>query len=331
MNLEFEEEPITWWSEVFNFRTATLAWIAFLVLGLWTHYGIPEMTGITWKISQLSPYVWLIPPVVMLYISIFLRKFRLFWPNLACLFVVILFILRPVFGSGEGNKNSYRIMELRTSSLSMGAHAIATAVRKRRPDFFVLTEIYDFRMEVSEERDLRQKLKGYSLVSSGDIIVGGRFPIAKKEYVQIPGLPSKRSLVLVTFEVKGELITVAGFHSKPAENAGNFKGAEIEKAARTIVSNLPKNEPLLIAGALESAPVGQCYRAFASQFQDAARAAGSGMMFSTPTRLPMNRLNYVFVSKDFQVLSAQVGNERLSGHFPLVVDVALPSRAKKPN
>jgi endonuclease/exonuclease/phosphatase family metal-dependent hydrolase len=45
----------------------------------------------------------------------------------------------------------------------------------------------------------------------------------------------------------------------------------------------------------------------------------------------MNRLNYVFVSKDIQVLSAQVGNERLSDHFPLIIDVALPPRAKKPD
>lgn len=327
MNLEFEEEPITWWREVLNFKTATYAWLGFLVFGLWTHYGIPEMTGITWKVSQLSPYVWLIPPVAMLYVSIFLKKMRLFWPNLGAFLVVIFLILRPVMGGGSDTRNSYRIVELRTNHLSMGAGAIATAVRKRRPDFFVLTEIYDFRLGVSEERDLRRRLRGYSLVSTGDLIVGGRFPIAKKEYIQIPGLPAKRSLVLVTFEVGKERITVAGFHSMPPEG-DKFKGAEIERAARTIVSNLPKNEPLLVAGALEAAPVGQCYRAFASTLQDAARVAGSGMMFTSPTRFPTNRLNYVFASKEFDVLSAQVGNERLSNHFPLIVDVVLPKSKK---
>jgi endonuclease/exonuclease/phosphatase family metal-dependent hydrolase len=88
-------------------------------------------------------------------------------------------------------------------------------------------------------------------------------------------------------------------------------------------------EPRLLCGDMNAVPnASSTYRRFASYLRDAQRALeGHRPRPTFPSRLPLLRLDHVFVSDDLDVLSVNVPwngrSRRASDHLPLIVDLAV--------
>ena len=87
------------------------------------------------------------------------------------------------------------------------------------------------------------------------------------------------------------------------------------------------SHPHLLCGDMNAVPsASKTYRRFASYLRDAQRAlAGHKPQSTFPSRLPLLRLDHVFVSEDLTVLSVDVPwnarSRRASDHLPLIVDL----------
>lgn len=86
--------------------------------------------------------------------------------------------------------------------------------------------------------------------------------------------------------------------------------------------------PHLLCGDLNAVPRGTTYRRFAAKLRDAQRAlAGHRPRATFPSRLPVLRLDHVFVSADLVVRAAHVPwngvSRRASDHLPLIIELEL--------
>jgi endonuclease/exonuclease/phosphatase family metal-dependent hydrolase len=86
--------------------------------------------------------------------------------------------------------------------------------------------------------------------------------------------------------------------------------------------------PVVLCGDLNAVPNATTYRRFSSFLRDAQRALGGHRARATfPARLPILRLDHVFVSDDVNVRGAIVPwnarSRRASDHLPLIVDLEI--------
>ena len=87
--------------------------------------------------------------------------------------------------------------------------------------------------------------------------------------------------------------------------------------------------PTLLCGDMNAVPqASSTYRRFAARLRDAQRSLDGHRPRPTfPSRLPLLRLDHVFVSEDVEVLSVNVPwngrSRRASDHLPLIIDLEL--------
>lgn len=82
--------------------------------------------------------------------------------------------------------------------------------------------------------------------------------------------------------------------------------------------------PVILCGDMNSTPNNRVYRTLSSRMRDAFAEAGAGWGMTYHARLPAVRIDYVFVSEEWEVVSARVPKARLSDHLPLLVTLRLP-------
>lgn len=77
--------------------------------------------------------------------------------------------------------------------------------------------------------------------------------------------------------------------------------------------------PVIVLGDLNSTPHNWVMRRLTGRLRDTFDEAGEGWGMTYHTRLPIFRIDYVLVSEEFEVVSADVIDAYLSDHLPLVV------------
>lgn len=81
--------------------------------------------------------------------------------------------------------------------------------------------------------------------------------------------------------------------------------------------------PVVLCGDLNSTPNNWVHRRLTDVLRDAFAEEGTGWGMTYHSRLPVVRIDYVFVSEEWDVLSARVLDARLSDHLPLLVELRL--------
>ncbi|WP_374442405.1 endonuclease/exonuclease/phosphatase family protein [Stella sp.] len=86
-------------------------------------------------------------------------------------------------------------------------------------------------------------------------------------------------------------------------------------------------DPTILLGDFNAVPRSRAYRRMAERFRDAQRATGSVPRPTFPARLPVIRIDHVFVSPSVRVLRTEVVRGALarvaSDHLPLLVEFEL--------
>ena len=95
------------------------------------------------------------------------------------------------------------------------------------------------------------------------------------------------------------------------------------EAERIIAMIDEETLPVILCGDMNSTPNNRVYRTLSSRLRDAFAEAGEGWGMTYHARLPAVRIDYVFVSEEWEVVSARVRKARLSDHLPLLVTMRL--------
>lgn len=85
--------------------------------------------------------------------------------------------------------------------------------------------------------------------------------------------------------------------------------------------------PFIVSGDLNSTPGTWVYAHLARGLRDAFGEAGRGWGATFPARFPLIRIDFVFVSEEWNVRDARVDKTVFSDHLPVVVSLSLPSPA----
>lgn len=90
---------------------------------------------------------------------------------------------------------------------------------------------------------------------------------------------------------------------------------EIEEILKMIEA---ENVPVIVLGDLNSTPHNWVYSQMNAILNDAFDVAGDGWGMTYHTRLPFARIDYIFVSDEWEIVDADVPDAYLSDHLPIV-------------
>jgi endonuclease/exonuclease/phosphatase family metal-dependent hydrolase len=108
-----------------------------------------------------------------------------------------------------------------------------------------------------------------------------------------------------------------------------------ELVGRTWLASEELRGPHLLCGDLNAVPHATTYRRFAERLRDAQRALlGHRPRATFPSRLPLLRLDHVFLSQDLEVRAIDVPwnarSRRASDHLPLIIELELREGDRRP-
>ncbi len=159
-----------------------------------------------------------------------------------------------------------------------------------------------------------------------------RYPITADAY-RLIGLGQQR----VTLDAGGMALAVFNMHTYPPMSL-SLQAERNAQVAALLAWAAEERGAVLLGGDFNATPLTADYGLLAQRYTDAFAVVGGGFGFTYPSWgqragaasavPPLARIDYVFVSADLQVRTAQVGN--LSGssdHRPLLVEVWLQNIA----
>ncbi len=329
--MEFEEEVATWWQTWFSTRNFCLAWAGFFVLLMWIYYGSPELFELTNKIAQMPSTAWLFPPLLLLITAATRKAGRMaILVASAVLLLTVLFIVRPYFPFGRDSADgNFRVVTLNIQEGDAGAVNVASVIKRRKADVFCIQGMYDFGLKLSIERELRAQFKNYRLVTTGDSLIGTRYPIVGKDFVELPGLHERRSLLRVDLNVKGQRISVYNVNLIPSDGDPPMDLDGRRKLYEAVLSAIPQEGDNILAGSFYTNPNGLFYRQFGSRFTDAFADSGLGMGYTSSAKMPLKRTDYIWFSGKLRCEHSAVANERASSNLAVLADFNIASLRKK--
>jgi endonuclease/exonuclease/phosphatase family metal-dependent hydrolase len=146
-----------------------------------------------------------------------------------------------------------------------------------------------------------------------------RFPIASQRVVKFDSTDNlRRSALVVGIELgDGRILDLIGTH---LDNPGEAGRARAEQMAQ-LVELIDTGRPTIVAGDFNAPPDDPLIVDLADVgLIDSAPPAGA----DEPTSEDGRRIDYIFVTDEFEVLDGQVIDTDASDHRPLVVNLALP-------
>lgn len=141
-----------------------------------------------------------------------------------------------------------------------------------------------------------------------------RLPVRGHRVLRLPGRPRSEPRGMVVAELSDSL-SVACLHLQ--HNSAPARAAQLAVA----LDVLPPDGRLVLAGDFNATPDAPELRAVRERFADSWAICGRGRGASFPSRFPLRRLDYVFVSARLTAQRAAVVPTTASDHRPLVVDL----------
>jgi endonuclease/exonuclease/phosphatase (EEP) superfamily protein YafD len=105
------------------------------------------------------------------------------------------------------------------------------------------------------------------------------------------------------------------------------KSVEIREAKfDELLTLLPENQPVILAGDMNTPPASRYHAAVAERLTDSFQAVGSGFghTFVWQQQWPLLRIDYVWSGGGITPVRHQIRPHEPSDHRPVIVDIALP-------
>lgn len=206
-----------------------------------------------------------------------------------------------------------RVLAYNAQSCRAGVQAVAAVIRGAAPDVAALNEVRRRQaraigrlvgMHVTFGSTLRWRAFGNAVLSNQRPVYvrSAAFTISSRE---------PRGMVTLTLP---EGVVVAGLHL-------GLTGDERVAQAGEVLTALPSEGRVVLAGDLNEEPDGLAVKVISSRLRDAYAVVGSSNGFTFPANAPTARIDYVFVSEGIRVVSASVLPDGASDHLAVVADL----------
>ncbi len=169
----------------------------------------------------------------------------------------------------------------------------------------------------------------------GDAILS-RHPLELVHAGELPTVPAR-----LAFETRGALWVTVNIAGRRVQFLNTHLGlASSEREAQVTALLGPEwldhpvcKHPAILCGDFNALPNSSPHRRLCTKMRDAHRHATKARRPTFPSRFPLIRLDYVFITQDLQVLDVQAPSTPLtrvaSDHLPLIVDLQLPPLSVK--
>lgn len=229
---------------------------------------------------------------------------------------------------------TYNIQSGRNLARDLNIEHAASVIRDVQPDFVVLNEVRSRTQDVGNVNQAWElgRLAGYYPVFGRSIDVNGgeygnalltRLPLIESEVVHIPD-PAResdniwyehRTVLRAVLDAGGRRLTVLGSHFGLAPE-------EARSAVETVLRLVDEADtPLVLMGDFNLRPGDEILRPLMNALTDAADGRESPRTY--PSDRPHEKIDYIFVSSDINVLSLKSKNTQMSDHRPLIARLAL--------
>ena len=288
---------------------------------------------------------YLLPAPLVFLLIVWSRDRRAF----AAFIATLLLIAGPVMGYrvpvpqlGRPGPHRVKVLAYNIKGALGGFDRISAQVNTLDPDVVIFSEARGWSDDSVIERQLREQFAGWDSILGGDVYIASRWPFVSSESLPLghtlthdPSLDRKKVRALV--QAPFGRFQVLGVHLRTAAY-GRTLSRELRKAPaylkhtgqvrRDQTDDLLAwtariQEPLILAGDFNTPPAGRIYGSLAGAFGDSFAERGSGWGYTYPSDHPLLRIDYIFHSRQWQVVRCVNGPEHGSDHRSIFAELAL--------
>ncbi|MDH4061027.1 MAG: endonuclease/exonuclease/phosphatase family protein [Aquincola sp.] len=226
-----------------------------------------------------------------------------------------------------------------------GLAALGAEVYRLAPDLLVMQDADGLRAPRAEA-ELAEGPPLYGLphvAAVGQYVIASRWPLRDCSIGQIGTVQESRRTLHCRIEIDGTLVWVVTAHlitpraglyatrHDPIDGVDTWeRGLEdrLAQASKLAIAMAKLSGPRIVAGdfnATEASPVMQAVLATGLRDAFAAGGAGWGFTYGHAWKFGLSflRIDHILVSREFDVLSSEVGRGDASAHRPVVADLVL--------
>lgn len=211
---------------------------------------------------------------------------------------------------------------------------VINMIKKYNPDIIGLNEIYgkgyDRNIQASQADEIARDLGYYSYFGKatrllfkpyGNAILS-KYPILNAGIIKIPypiirkgtNYYERRSIIKANININNETITIFVTHL-------GLNKDEQQNGIKTLLENID-NKNTIIMGDFNVSPDNILLKQVKDITTDAA-SKFSTELFSFPSNNPHIKYDYIFTSKDINIISADIPNEMVSDHRPHIAQIEI--------
>jgi endonuclease/exonuclease/phosphatase family metal-dependent hydrolase len=242
------------------------------------------------------------------------------------------FALQPIV---DPQPTEHRSLTIMTYNLHQGfgtdqkldLEQIADTIRQSDPDVIGLQEADAGRvpsLSIDEVLWLSRRLNmhsayGPSWGNTYGVAILSKYPIAEQRKYLLPSSEQQRACLEAKIAVGGETLTFFSVHL-------GLNAPERERQLDELLSyTAGAPSPKVLVGDFNAHPNSHEIGRVLEQLDNSFAQAGIGMGYTSPAENPSETIDYIFVSSDIQVVSAEVVSSLASDHLPVAARIELPS------
>lgn len=235
-----------------------------------------------------------------------------------------------------------RVLAYNIQSGKAGYELLQAQIEHYRPDVVIFSEARDWSAETPLQDYLRKQFPNWSTAVGGDVFVASRWPFAEIESLPLGDLRTRdpsldRMKVRALVDAPFGRFQVVGVHFYTAVYGRTLKkewrqvpaymrhtgGIRKEQAKDLLAWTGTMDEPLILAGDFNTPPAGQIYQSLVRSLGDSFAERGRGWGYTFQANRPLLRIDYIFHSRQWDVVRCEVGLEPGSDHRPVFAELAL--------
>lgn len=240
-------------------------------------------------------------------------------------------------GADMPSGESVRVVAFNVQHNHGGPDAIAAMLRWEDPDIVAFEEASFLGDRSADSQTVVDALPGFHWYREANLAIASRWPIARR-WVSDFKVPTHTWAIFAEVQRKGKLpILVSAAHFNPLQwdqflspkigklpdhlrSAGRIRERQAYELMREL-AKVDRATPVIVCGDFNGPPRGRVYERLTSDLKDCFADSALGPGWTIPAKMPMMRLDYVFVRPASTVLSSRVLEDAGSDHRPLLAEI----------
>jgi len=252
--------------------------------------------------------------------------------------LTILLLPAAAYSDETLKQPSLKVMTYNIRACDFGLKKIIAVLKQENADIIALQEVDKFVKRtgrLDQPKKISRALGMHYTFRKHFSYQGGEFGLALLSRYRIDQVErikvTRSNLILLKARVhtSGQPIGVIVVHFHPTNPFDDKKTKQVNTAARKREAKKAFDtagrfkSPVLIMGDFNADSGSYSYTLFKEKYQDACVRAGNLWSKTWPAKFPITRIDYIWASKDFKILSCGAIKSNASDHRPVVATIQM--------